>query len=451
MHNRTIKIFVVEDNEWYNKLLVHTISLNSNFEVKSFYNGTDFLNCLDEKPDIITLDYKLPDFTGKELVKKIKKISPNTEIIVVSEQTEVAIAVELLKLNIYDYLVKEKEIRLKLINTINNIVKTICLQKELSDLQNIVEQKYLFSKYIIGESESIKKIEYLVSKTLDNNINVIITGETGTGKELVAKCIHFNSNRAKKPFVAVNVAAIPSELIESELFGHEKGSFTGAINSRIGKFEEANGGTLFLDEIGEMDISLQSKLLRALQEKEVTKVGSNIKSKINCRIIVATNKNLKQEIKNGNFREDLYYRLLGLQIELPPLRSRKSDILLISKKIIADFCLENKMVEKKLSKSAEKKLLKYNYPGNVRELKSIIDLSVVLSNNDIIEEDDILIENENEPLVFQDDEKTLKEYENIIVKSFLKKYNNNIKIVAEKLNIGTATIYRMLKNKLPEA
>ncbi len=239
--------------------------------------------------------------------------------------------------------------------------------------------------------------------------------------------------------------AIPKDLAESELFGHEKGAFTGANYRRIGKFEEANEGTLFLDEIAEMDISLQSKLLRALQEKEIVRVGNNKPVKTNCRIIVATNRNLQEEVMKGNFRQDLYYRLFGLPIHLPPLRERGNDIIILSKHFITEFCKENNLPPKVLSKTAVDKLLAYPFPGNVRELKSVIELAITLSDLDEIDGENIILGNE----AFLSDkitaEMSLREYNIRIVKKYLEKYDNNIKLVADKLDIGVATIYRMLK------
>ncbi|MGV8093378.1 MAG: sigma 54-interacting transcriptional regulator [Mangrovibacterium sp.] len=251
--------------------------------------------------------------------------------------------------------------------------------------------------------------------------------------------------------MAVNVAAIPRELIESELFGHEKGAFTGANFRRIGKFEEANGGTLFLDEMAEMDISLQAKLLRALQEREIIRVGSNTPVKTDCRIIIATNKNLLEEVKLGRFRQDLYYRLYGLPIELPPLRERGNDVIILAKHFIHVFCKENNLHPKVLSANASNRLLSYPFPGNVRELKSIIELAVTLADQDEITADNIVLGANQDVLpAILSEETSLREYDIRIVKSFLKKYNNNIKLVADKLDIGVATIYRMLKENKAE-
>jgi len=286
-----------------------------------------------------------------------------------------------------------------------------------------------------------------MEKAANSNITVSITGETGTGKEVVAKAIHYNSQRSKKPFVAVNVSAIPSELIESELFGHEKGAFTGAVNKRIGKFEEANQGTLFLDEIAEMEPAMQVKLLRVIQERELTRVGGTGTVKFDVRIIVATHKNLEDEVKKGTFREDLYYRLIGLPLDLPPLRERSNDILLLAKHFLVEASKENKMDKKSFSKDAQDKLLKYSFPGNVRELKAMVELALILSNGDTIEASDLRISQSTSPEKFFSEEITLKEYTNRIIRHFLEKYDNNVLLVAEKLDIGKSTIYRMIQNQ----
>jgi DNA-binding NtrC family response regulator len=440
-------IAVIEDDEWFNKLLVHVLSLNPDYIVKSFFSAKDFFEHSTEAFHTITLDYRLPNENGEEVLQKIKSLHPNTEIIIISEQENIETAVELLKLGAYDYIVKSKDIRDKVLNVVNNINKNSKLQTRIEHLEKEVQKKYDFQNSIIGESEAIKKIFSLIERAVITDIAVTITGETGTGKELVAKAIHYNSKRKNGPFVTVNTAAIPSELIESELFGHEKGSFTGAIARRIGKFEEANGGTLFLDEIGEMDFNFQSKLLRTLQEKEFTRIGSNSVVKTDCRIIVATNRNLKEEVKNGKFREDLYYRLFGLPIELPPLREREKDIMILSKYFSDAFCNENKLPLKKISEAAHKKLLCYSFPGNIRELKSTIELAVVMSNGNEIMSEDISLTSSEGLNGIMSDETSLREYNLRIVDMYLKKYSNNIKLVAEKLDIGQSTIYRMLKEK----
>lgn len=447
MDDKPFKIFIVEDNDWYNRLLVYNLSLNPDYEIESFTNGRGCLENLHKNPDVITLDYRLPDMQGLEILKKIKAENDEIQVIVISEQDDIDVVVELLKFGAYDYIVKSKDIRDRLLNTVQNIRKGVHLKREIISLRSEVKKKYSYQNTLIGRSAAAQKIYGLIEKATRTHISVSITGETGTGKELVAKAIHYNSKRASKPFVAVNMAAIPRDLTESELFGHEKGAFTGASFRRTGKFEEASGGTLFLDEIAEMDITLQAKLLRALQEKEIVRVGSNKPVKTDCRIITATNKNLQEAVLRGEFRQDLYYRLYGLQVDLPPLRERGNDIILLARHFIKEFCAENNLPEKSLSKASADKLLSYSFPGNIRELKSIIELAVALSVNDEITADNIVLGNEVLMNGRTDKEMTLREHNIRIVKNYLEKYDNDIKSVAQRLDIGVATIYRMLKEE----
>lgn len=451
MSEQPFTIYVVEDDDWYRKLLVHNLSLNPDFQVEAFHSGEELMKALSSKPNVITLDYRLPDTSGSELLRKIKDFDEGIEVIVISEQQEIETAVELLKLGAFDYIVKTKDIRDRLLNTVNHIRTHAGLKNRIATLEKEVQLKYELDTGIIGNSEPMKKILHLISKAITTNITVTVAGETGTGKEVVAKAIHYNSKRKKEPFVAVNMAAIPSELVESELFGHEKGAFTGAATRRIGKFEEAHNGTLFLDEIGEMDLNLQVKLLRALQEKEIVRVGTNNPIKTDCRIIVATNKDLQDEVKAGNFREDLYFRLFGLPIELPPLRERGNDVILLAKHFIDSFCTENELEPKSLSEGARQKLLSYHWPGNVREVKSVMELAVVMCSDQEIQAEDITLSSTNSLSEVVSEDLTLREYNRKIVKLFLERYDNNTKLVADKLDIGQTTIYRMLKEEKEEA
>jgi two-component system response regulator AtoC len=440
-------IFIVEDDIWYGEILQYHLSLNPDYQITRFMNGTDCLKQLHQKPDLITMDYSLPDMNGDELLKKIQQANPSIPVIVISAQEDIATAIDLYKKGIADYLVKDDHTKDMLWNAVNRIRENQSLKKEVETLREELAGKYEFEKAIKGTSANIKKVFALMEKAARTNINVSVTGETGTGKELVAKAIHYHSDRKKKPFVAINMAAIPAELLESELFGHEKGSFTGALVRKIGKFEEANQGTIFLDEIGEMDINLQSKLLRVLQERELIRVGGNEKVKLDIRLIVATHKNLAEQVKQGKFREDFYYRIMGLPIELPPLRDRGNDILLLAKYFLDDFSKQNKLGSITFSAAAKDRLLKYHFPGNVRELKSMIDLAAVMSNGQEIVEDDISF---NAPRADEDlfaKEKTLKEYNTQIIQHFLNKYNHNVVQVADKLDIGKSTIYKMIQDK----
>ena len=444
-NSESVKIFTIEDDLNYSKFLEYILGLNPDYEVKSFLSGSEALKYLHEKPTIITLDYTLPDIKGEQVLRQIKEFDPNIHVIIVSGQEKIGTAVELLKLGAYDYITKDEDTKDRLLNSIQNARKNVSLIREIDHLKEEISTKYDFEKSIIGSSQVIKSLFKLMEKAINTTITVSITGETGTGKDLVAKAIHYNSKNKKKPFIAVNIAAIPKELIESELFGHEKGSFTGAQARRIGKFEEAQGGTIFLDEIGELDSSLQAKLLRVLQEKEVTRVGSNEVIKLNVRVIVATHKNLEDEVRKRSFREDLYYRLLGLPIEIPPLRDRGNDILILAKHFLQEFCIENEIPEKAFTNEAKDSLLKYGYPGNVRELKSIVELAAVMSDSDKIKPDEISFRNISSGDSIMMQEMSLKDYTYSIIRHFLKKYDDNVLLVAEKLDIGKSTIYRYLK------
>lgn len=441
------KIFIVEDDEFYGEMLKHHLQKNPDYEVELFLNGKDCIKNLHKQPSAISLDYSLPDYTGYEVIKKIKEFNPETPVIIVSGQEDISTAVDLLRVGAYDYIIKNDETKDRLWNALTKIKENISLKEEIVVLKETLGKQYEFRKAIKGNSQSIKDIFNLIEKAIKSNISVSLTGETGTGKELVARAIHYNSARAKKPFVAINVSAIPEGLIESELFGYEKGAFTGAVSRKIGKFEVANQGTLFLDEISDMDMVMQTKLLRILQEREFSRVGGNENIKTNVRLIVATNKDLSEEVKKGKIREDLYYRLLGLPIELPPLRQRGDDIIILAKHFLEEYAKENKTKVASLTESAIEKLQKYPYPGNVRELKAIVELASVLANDDLIDERDINFNSANGTSDFLIEEDTLQGYTRKIIKYYLQKYNNNVLLVAQKLDIGKSTIYRMIKNK----
>lgn len=441
-----LKIAVVEDNEWFRRFLTHLISMIQEYEVKAYSSGKELLDDIHRfAPDIVSIDYRLPDLTGDILMEKVKTTFPSVDVIIISEQEDIEVAIELMRKGASDYLVKSKDMKELIFKTLKNIDEKRSLQTEIVALKKEVQTKNEFSSQLIGNSPLLKNAILLLDKAVKTTIPIVIQGETGTGKEVVAKGIHYASPRKDKKFVAVNMAAVPTELMESELFGFEKGAFTNALSRRIGKFEEAHGGTLFLDEIGELDIALQAKLLRALQEKEVTRLGSNEPVKVDCRIVVATHRNLLDEVQKGKFREDLYYRLLGLNIKLPPLRERGNDILILARHFIRLFAKENSMTSLEISESAQQKLLRYSWPGNVRELKSIIDLSMVLcEGSQIMPEHIQLNENKSFQGILQQ-ELSLREYDLQIVQFYLEKYNNDVTKVSKLLDLGRTTIYRMLK------
>lgn len=442
---KPLTIFVVEDDLWYGELLVHHLQLNPENLVKRFESGKELIKALDEKPHIILLDYSLPDINGDELLKLLKARVPESEIVIVSGQEDINTALSIMRYGVYDYIVKNDETKERLWNAVSHIRNKVSLEEEVKNLRLQIGDKNDLRNMIVGNSEQMQHVFNLIAKASATLINVSLTGETGTGKELVAKAIHLNSSRANKPFVAVNASAIPRELMESELFGHEKGAFTGAINMRIGKFEEATGGTLFLDEIADLDFSIQVKLLRVLQEREITRVGSNQVIPIDVRVITATHKNLPEEVRLGLFREDLFYRLMGLPIHLPPLKDRGNDILILAKQFLDSFCSQNKLSRKSFSVAAKEKLLMYQYPGNVRELKAVVELAAVMTSNDYIDVDDISFTASRTPVDLLDQDCTLEEFNHKIIRYYLDRYDNNVIETARKLDIGKSTIYRLLK------
>lgn len=446
MNSIKYKIFVVEDNVLYAQVLKKQLE-NDHFQVKVFHTGKDCIVRLNENPDVITLDYTLPDMTGHDVLKEIQQKLPNTHVIVISAQENINTAIELMKSGAYDYIMKAPDTREKLSNIIKNIYKTDQIKNENILLKDAVKQKYNFRNLIKGNSREIDHVFDLMEKAIQTQISVSISGATGTGKELVAKGIHYNSKRSVKPFVAVNVSAIPETLLESELFGHEKGAFTGADFRKIGKFEQANNGTLFLDEIADLDLSLQAKLLRVIQEREVVRLGGNETIPLDVRIITATHKNLATMVSEGKFRQDLYYRLLGLPIELPPLKDRGNDIILLAKYFVDEFCKENGMEPKTISDEAKKMLLAYHYPGNIRELKAVMELACVMTNRETIKPTHLNMNVDDNVQNLLASEKTLDEYNLEIINHFLNKYNHNVRLVASKLGIGKSTIYRMLQKK----
>lgn len=383
-----LKIFIVEDDPFYARLLVKAIE-SEDYEIIVYASGAELLSNLHQNPDIITLDFNLPDSKGSDLLVKIKEFNPEIPVVAVSGQEDVNVVVEAYKLGVNHYIIKNSNAMVELSYAVSNISKSLNLQREVESLRDNLIDRNKYSS-IIGESKAILKVLRLVQKIEKSNILTLITGESGTGKEVIAKAIHYHSMRSRKPFVAVNLAAIPEDLIESELFGHEKGAFTGAIASRKGKFEEAHEGTIFLDEIGEMDISMQTKLLRVLQEGQISRLGSNKVINLNVRVLTATNKNLSERVKQGKFREDLYYRIQGFLIPMPPLRDRGNDVILLAQHFLSENSRIDKSQKKTFTKSALKMLIQHPWPGNIRELKSVVDRATLISDTHEITDEDLI-------------------------------------------------------------
>ena len=446
----SFKIFIVEDDPFYGRLLKHHLSLNPDYEVEHFTSGKECLRELYRKPDVVSIDYGLPDMTGDVLFSKIRAVNSSLPIIIISGQEDIATAVDLLKKGARDYIVKDDNTKDLLWRSIINIRENSALKQEVETLKVQLEEKFSFDG-IIGKSNAMQGVYAMLRKAVKSNINVSITGETGTGKEVIAKAIHYNSERRKQPFVAVNMAAIPENLLESELFGHEKGAFTGAVGRKPGKFEVAKEGTLFLDEIAEMDLALQSKILRAIQEREFMRVGGTETIRFNARLLTATHRDLEIQVREGKFREDLYYRVMGLPVALPPLRDRDEDVLVLANFFIAQYVKENKAGPLKLNKSGKEKLLGYHYPGNVRELKAVIELACVMTDTNGISAEDIRFSGLNNRRDFVYGDKSLREYTLEIIRHYLDRYDNNVVKVATVLDVGKSTIYNMLKSGELEA
>jgi len=447
------QIYIVDDEITISKLLEMWVGQRWGYTTKVFENGRSFLDQLTELPDLVLLDLMLPDINGIDLLKEIKQRNPEIPVIVLSAQGSVDVAVTTLKLGAADYFSKPIDFpRLEM--AIKNALKLASLSREVENLRESVGTRLHFDN-IVSQSGEMQEVFKLINKVKQIDIGVLILGESGTGKELVARAIHFNSNRQNGPFIVVNCASIPHELLESELFGHERGAFTGAVQRRIGKFEQAIGGTIFLDEIGELDLSLQAKLLRVIQEKQFDRVGGSELIKTDARLICATHRNLWEEVKQKNFREDLYYRISSFPIMLPPLRQRKSDILLLAEHFLEKNGEELGKPKIRFSHKALDLLYNYPWPGNIRELENVIQRGMVLTEGQVFTEKELPIsiqshgytetDNENQSLSFESQEMVipLEKLKENAIRHALKTSNGNIAEAAKKLKIGRATLYRL--------
>lgn len=442
-----MKIFVVEKDRQFRSLMESYLLDNSEYEVQAFYNSTALLKKLSENPDIVIINCTRKEESDLPVISKINEYNPGIQILLICESGSSSTGIHLLKKRVYDIIITGEGFLERLLNCINNIKTLQYLQSEIKQLKFQITEKYEVSNAIVGDSKGMKKALALVEKAISApNMTVSIHGESGTGKELVARTIHFNSVRKEHPFVTVNMDAIPKELIESELFGHEKDAFHGAYSRSKGKLELAHHGTLFINEIAELEISLQFKLFQAIQEKEISRKGSTRPISIDTRIITATSRDLTTEVQKGKFREDLYYRLLELPIILPPLAERENDVMQLATHFLNVFCNENKIPHKQFSLQARSKLLSHNYPGNVRELNAIVELAAVLSNDNNINEEHILFSPSRVEMDIFNMDIPLRKFEIKIIRHFLEKYNNNVVLVAKKLEIGKSKIYNMIKN-----
>ena len=376
------KILVIDDEKSIRNTLSEILAAEDH-EVLSAEDGPTGLELYgDNKLDVVLCDIKMQEMDGMEVLEKMLEQPKNVPVIMISGHGDIEIAVEAIKKGAFDFLEKPLDLN-RLLITIRNALE----RSDLITETRVLKRKISKTNEMIGESEAIVKIKEMITRVAPTDARVMITGENGTGKELVARWLHEKSNRAASPFIEVNCAAIPSELIESEMFGHEKGAFTSAHKQRKGKFEQASGGTLFLDEIGDMSLSAQSKVLRALQENKITRVGSDKDIEVDVRIITATNKNLKEEIDKNNFREDLYHRLSVIIIQVPALNERAGDIPLLANHFNEQICAEHGMAKKNITDDAIKELQKITWTGNIREFRNVIERLLILCDKDITGKD----------------------------------------------------------------
>jgi len=430
---------------------------NEGYEVETSADGEKALSMIERKFfDIILTDLMMPNLNGMEVLKYVTENSRDSICMILTGYGTIKNAVEAVKLGAFDYLTKPVKMD-EILITLKRALEFRDLKRENQNLKNQLKRKYKFEN-IIGDSEKMHRIFETIEKVADTDSTILILGESGTGKELIAKAIHYNSYRREGPFVPVNCAAIPSELLESELFGHEKGAFTNAIRTRIGRFELANGGTVFLDEIGDMSPNLQSKLLRVLQERQFERIGGVKTVKVDIRIIAATHQDLKVTVQEGKFRQDLYYRLNVIPMQIPPLRERKSDIPLLAHQFLNYFNKSKKRRIQGIDREAMNHLSEYHWPGNVRELENIIERVVILTNNDTITVQDLpekiqTLSREDHQLLFEIPEEgisldhAINEFEKKLILQALNKTGWIKNKAAQLLNLNRTTLIEKIKRQ----
>ncbi len=451
--NRRPEIMIVEDEKLAGRAIIDNLKKRG-FSAVHFETGEEALVYFGENPvDIIVLDFKLPGIDGEEFYRNVLEKQPNIPVIFMTAYSSVEKAVRLLKMGAYSYLTKPVEMD-ELNHNIDKILEKIELTEENASLREKIRENISIENFIFN-SEKMQEVISLTNRVADSGANVLLTGESGTGKEVIANLLHHGSKRKNNKFIKVNIAALPETLIEAELFGAVKGAYTGSVENRIGKFEEADGGSIFLDEIGDLSIDLQAKLLRTIQEKEITRLGSNKVTKTDVRLITATNKNLKKMITDGTFREDLYFRLNVINIDLPPLRGRREDIPGLIDLFIRKYSTrENKEIDS-ISSDALSALTKYDYKGNIRELENIIERGVVLARKEKLTLKDFPVYiNSGDGSEFDisdlDSSLSLAEKLNIVEKKIiiksLKKHNYNQTKTAEELKISESGLRYKLKS-----
>jgi two-component system response regulator PilR (NtrC family) len=445
------KILVIDD-ESYSREYFQKILGKIDWEVTTASDGSEGLNSLKETSyDLVILDIRLPDADGIDILKEIKEMNRLMPVIIVTAYGTVENAVRAMKLGAFDFLMKPFQETEKMLITVKNAIYQGKLERENLSLKTRLKSESLFPN-IIGKSEGMQKVFELIRKASEVESNVLIQGESGTGKELIARAIHTNSARGKSTFLAIDCGALPESLLETTLFGHEKGAFTGAFKTNKGYFEEADGGTLFVDEIGEASPSLQIRLLRCLQEKEVIRVGGTKSYPVDVRVIMATNKNLQEEVVKKRFRKDLFFRINVIKIDLPPLRERRDDIPLLSSYFIGKYCSSMNKEKKVISPKALQILTNHEWPGNVRELQNVIERIVALHAGEAITDKDVIEhltifqgEEEYEFLDYPYD-KAKDLFEKRYLENLLKKYPKDFNKASVHAKVHPATLYRKIKH-----
>jgi DNA-binding NtrC family response regulator len=447
-------ILVVEDDDAMRDLLVEELR-DAGHRVLSAPGGRLGLDVARaEPPDVVVTDLRMPDLDGFDLIRDLSALPESPHIVMITAFGSIETAIKAVKLGAYDYITKPFEID-ELLLLIDKAVGERILRRQVARLQREVERQYGFEN-IVARSEAMKEILALVTRIAGSTASVLITGESGTGKELIARAIHYNSPRARGPFVAVNLAAVPEGLIESELFGHKKGAFTDARSDRPGLFAEADGGTIFLDEIGELALPLQAKLLRVLQEHELRPLGATKTQRIDVRVLAATNRNLEGMLTEGTFREDLYYRLNVIQLDLPPLRGRPEDVLPLAEHFLAQVGARQQPLRRlRLAPDAQQILLSYTWPGNVRELHNVLERGIALCQGDVLRADDLPNHvREKKPADFLQvalaRRMSLAELEREYIERVLDDEGGNKTRAAQRLGLDRKTLYRKLEEYAKE-
>ena len=444
MVHKKPRILIVDDDHSLCEVLTNILDY-AGYNVEVVYDGkTALAKIASTYFDLVLLDLKLPNISGTKVLKEIMQKESYLPVIMISAEGTIHSAVEATKLGAYDFLEKPLDSERVLV-TIKNALKKGMLEREKAHLLENVKKQYI----MVGETPQIKHVRELIYKAASTDSKVLIEGENGTGKELVARAIHTHSRRAAGPFVAVNCAAIPESLIESELFGYRKGAFTGALTDKPGKFHMAESGTLFFDEVGDMSLMTQAKVLRVLEEEVIEMIGGNEIIPVDVRVIAATNKELEKEMKRGNFREDLYFRLNVLEIKVPPLRERRQDIPLLVEHFMQLFCQEHGVPEKFVTPRAMDKLMNYSWPGNVRELKNLIEKLMILVDSPEIRPFDIGSVVKNYPTIKSNDVSSLKQarqdFEREFIREKLALANWNVTKAAKMLGIPRTYLYKKMK------